>query len=132
MSVETVILTIQTLTLVAVSVLLAYPIAKYSSNVAYTQGMVTLSAAFFALSIGYAIGMFTPYLIVERVVILLSAVLGLIGVTYFARPFIEFDETDSFADEHDHSGEQATGDEEPITEEGVGDTEGGFGDAVRE
>ncbi|GAB3423386.1 hypothetical protein GCM10027435_29310 [Haloparvum alkalitolerans] len=128
MNVETLVVSAQTGALLAVGALLAYPVVRYSTNVAYTRGMVLLSAGFFALAASYGVGLLVETQVPGRALSLLAALLGTAGVTHFARPFVRIDGSAGF---DAGGGMGRTGGEERDEPETDG-TMGGFGDAKRE
>lgn len=130
---ESVILFVQTTAMILAALLLAYPLVRYSRNVAYTEGMVSLAIGFFGLAAGWVVLLFTDYVILYRTLVVCAALFGLVGAMYFALPFIHIE------DQYDQS-EFVTGGAQPTDEDGSGaptdetteDDDGGFGDAVRE
>ena len=76
------------LTLLVTSLLLVYPVVRYSSNVAHTGGFVSLSTAFVLLTAAAVDGvLFGPGLRISLLVSLAS-LFGLVGTASFARPFL--------------------------------------------
>lgn len=78
----------QTATLVIASLLLAYPVLAYARNVAYTWGLVLLSAAFFVVTATYVTTFFFHAPVVSGVLDLFGATLAALGTWRFARPFV--------------------------------------------
>lgn len=79
----------QTTTLIITSLLLAYPVLAYSRNVAYTYGLVLLSAAFVVFTATYVLSFIFDYPVLSSVLDLVTAVLAALGTWQFARPFID-------------------------------------------
>lgn len=79
---------LQTGLLLAASALLIYPVLAYARNVAYTEGVVALSASLFVLTVAYVLGALDAALWVRNAVSFLSAVLAGVGIWYFARSFV--------------------------------------------
>lgn len=115
MSVETAIVTIQTVALVCTCLGLAYPVVRYSQNVAHTEAVIALTVAFVLLTVGYVVDVLYGDPLVYRLITFPAAVVAFLSVWYFARPFVRLDE------EVDLSAGT-----------GTDDADGGFGDAVRE
>lgn len=133
MNVEAIVVSGQTGALLAVGVLLAYPVARYSTNVAHTKGLVLLSAGFFSLAASYGVGLAVGTPVAGLSLSLLSALFGTAGVARFALPFVRTDGADGF---DAGSGRSRTDEPETSGSEG-GESEtrgssGGFGDAKRE
>lgn len=76
------------LTLLVTSLLLVYPVIRYSSNVAHTGGFVSLSAAFVLLTMAAVDGVLFGASLRVSVVVFLASLFGLVGTASFARPFL--------------------------------------------
>lgn len=82
----------QTTALVIVSLLLVYPVVAYAQNVAYTRGLLLLSAAFFVLMTTYVASFVFHMALLSAVLDLTAAVLAALGTWTFARPFVRTDD----------------------------------------
>lgn len=76
------------------SLLLLYPVAAYARNVAYTEGVVALSASLLLLTVSYVLGALRVALWVRNGISLASAVAGLVGIWYFAQSFLTIEGED--------------------------------------
>ncbi|WP_058366990.1 hypothetical protein [Haloparvum sedimenti] len=128
MTVEALVVSAQTGALIAVGVLIAYPVVRNSTNVAYTLGMVLLSVGFFALAASYGVGLLVETQVPGQALSLVAALLGTAGVARFARPFVRIDGSARF-DAGGGMGRTGGGERDETETDG---TTGGFGDAKGE
>lgn len=84
----------QTATLVAASLLLAYPVVAYARNVAHTRGLLLLTGALVAMTLTYVVYFLFDMALVSGVLDLTAALLLAAGVWEFARPFVDFGESE--------------------------------------
>lgn len=99
----------QTATLIITSLLLVYPVVAYARNVAYTRGLVLLSAALFVLTGTYVATFFYHFPVVSSGLDLLGATLVALGTWEFARPFVHTDDDDPTAANVPTDSERTTG-----------------------
>lgn len=92
------------LTLLATSVLLLYPVVRYSTNVAHTGGTVALSVSFFLLTVAAVDAVLFGASLRLSAVVLLAALASFVGTAAFARPFLSLPDRPS----NDDAGDDAT------------------------
>lgn len=105
------------LTLLATSALLAYPVVRYSTNVAHTGGTLALAVSFFLLTVAAVDAVVYGASLRLSTVVLLASLASLVGTAAFARPFLSLPTWPSDAEARDDATEPAPF-ESPFGQEG--------------